>query len=263
MKRAWRFLAQSIPSDPHLWVAFFAVFVFLVMDTLHALKWIPWELPPSGLLIVITLCIAILLGDRLKEGNAARQDSQRLSRVYECVEEKAAGLRRRPSTREDYDYLWGGFTGKYYVYNPSYNVDQYTGEEEIVKIFLYRYQNESFEEARYLFLTQDAAGQGDLATFRRLMGKVKQQYPEVTKKVRVKELKNSSAPSSAEMYVGMRDGKRIGVMELKEPALEPQHGVPHYYLVIHDQEVLEHYLSVHFEPAWMDVNAVEVAGFWT
>ena len=32
----------------------------------------------------------------------------------------------------------------------------------------------------------------------------------------------------------------MGVIELKEPALDPQHGLPHYYLVIHDQVALDH-----------------------
>jgi len=263
VKRVLRFLGRSIPADPHLWVAFVAVFVFLVMDALHSFGWLPWELPPTGLLIVITICLTMLLADRLKEGDETKQEAQKLSRVYECVLEKSAGLRHRPSTREEYDYLWGGFTGKYYVYNPSYRVDTYAGEEEIVKIFLFRYQNPAFEGARYIFLTQEAAGQADLETFRRLMARVRQQYPQVTKKIHVKQLKNKKAPSEAEMYVGIRDGKRIGVMELKEPTLDPQHGMPDYYLVIHDQEMLEHYLRDHFELAWMDANAVDIAGFWS
>jgi len=256
-------IRRSILADPHLWIAFAAAIIFLLMDLLHEVKWLPWELPPEGLLIVITICITMLVADRLKEGEEVKENAEKLNRIANSLFGKGVNLRRRPSTQEEYDYLWGGYTGKYYVYNPSYRVDKNTGEEEIVEIFVHRYQNPRFERARYIFLTKDDPGKADLAIFKRLMASVKQKYPDVTKKVELKELKNREASSEAEIYLGIRDGKRMGVMELKEPSSDPQHGMPHYYLVIHDQEVLEHYTQDHFEAAWNDPNAECVQGFWS
>ena len=94
------------------------------------------------------------------------------------------------------------------------------------------------------------------------MHKVKAQDAGVVGKIELRQLKNRDASSEAEMYLGTRDGRQMGVIELKEPALDPQHGLPHYYLVIHDQVALDHYLHDHFERAWNDVAAEEVANFW-
>jgi hypothetical protein len=261
-KGVLRLLRRSILSDPHLWVAFAAAVVFLLLRVLHELQLIPWEVPSEGLLMVITFCIIMLVADRLKEGEDVRENAEKLRVIEHAVHDKRVALRGRPSTPEDYDYLWGGYSGKYYVYNPSYRVDRNTGEEEIVKILVHRYQNPSFEKARYLFLTKDASGNADLKTFRRLMAAVRKEYPAVVGKVEVRQLKDLEASSAAEMYLGTRHGRPMGVMELKEPALDPQHGMPHYYLVIDDKNVLDHYYKDHFEPAWNDANAEDVKDFW-
>jgi hypothetical protein len=259
LKRIIRFLRRSIISDPHLWIAFTAAFILLLMDLLHVFKLLARAVPHEGLLIVITFCIMTLLVDRLREGEQIREqvqeNAEKLGRIANSVFDKRIALRSRPSTPEEYAYLWGGYTGMYYVYNPSYQVDKYTDEDEIVKIFIHRYQNPHFEKARYIFLTKDDSGKADLETFRRLMVRVKQAYPDVAKKLRVKEVKNKESYSASEMYLGIRYGERRGVMELKEPALGSQHGMPHYYLVIDDKEVVEHYLKDHFEPAWNDRDA--------
>jgi hypothetical protein len=262
LKRKLNF-QRSLLSDPHLWIAFAAAIIFLLMEFLHELKWLPWEPSPEGLLMVITIVIIALVADRLMEGEEVKENSEKLGRIANSLFGKGASLRRRPSTQEEYDYLWGGYTGKYYVYNPSYRVDQNTGADEIVKIFVHRYQNSRFERARYIFLTKDDPGERDLATFHRLMASVKQKYPDVVKKIELKELKNREASSEGEIYLGMRDGMRMGVMELKEPSSDPQHGMPHYYLVIHDQEVLENHILRHFEAAWNDTNAEDVQSFWS
>jgi hypothetical protein len=118
----------------------------------------------------------------------------------------------------------GGFTGTYWVYNPSYQVDKIANEEqEIVKMFIHRYQNPQFEKARYLFLTKDDSGKADLEIFKGMMLQVKQAYPAVTGKIKVKEMKNMEACSESEMYLGTRYGEQRGVVELKQPAFS-QHG---------------------------------------
>ncbi len=89
------------------------------------------------------------------------------------------------------------------------------------------------------------------------MARVKQEHPSVVKQIEVKELKNRKASLEAEMYLGTRNGQKAGVLELKELALDPQHGLPHYYLVVDDASVVDHYVEDHFEPAWNDLTAQE------
>lgn len=263
MKSIRGFLRRSIISDPHLWIAFVAAAIFLLMDFLHALKWLQWEVPAEGLLIVITFCIITLLGDRLWEGEQVRENVEKLGRIANSIFDKRVALRSRPTTGEEYADLWGGYTGKYYAYNPSYRVDKNTGEKEIVNILLHRYRNPHFDEARYLFLTKDLSGQEDLKIFRKLMAQVKQAYTDVDKKIKVREMKDKEASSAVEMYLGTRDGMPMGVLELKDPTLELKHGMPHYYLIIQDKDVVKYYISEHFELAWNDEeNAKDVEHFW-
>ncbi len=261
MESTKKILRRYIPSDPHLWIAFVAAAAFLLMELLHWLDWLHLEVPSNGVLIVIMIFILTLVADRLKEGDQVRENTKKLGRIAHSIFDKRVALRHRPSTQEEYDYLWGGYTGFYYVYNPSYQVDKNVGEEEIMKILLHRYQDPHFDRARYLFLTKDDSGQNDLKIFRRLMARVKQEYPDVVKKIEVRELNNKDASSAAEMYLGKRHGEPMGVLELR-PALDPQHGVPRYYLVIQDEEVLKYYYQDYFEPAWNDKNTKEVENFW-
>lgn len=117
------------------------------------------------------------------------------------------------------------------MFNPSYRVDKNIGKEEIVKLLIHRYQAPQFLTARYLFLTKDEFGKKDLKTFCDLMARVKQEYPDVVKKIEVRELGDREASSA-----------------------DSQHGMPRYYLVIQDRDVFEHYRQDHFEPAWNDTN---------
>src|SRR5215813_5689800 len=150
MNRLAVFLRRWLPADPHLWIAFVAAAVFLLTEILHWLPWFHVEVPVMGVLIVIMICILMLVADRLKEADQARENTEKLHRIANYVSDlKGVALRTRPSTPEEYEYLWGGFTGNYYVYNPSYRVDEDTGEKEIVNILSRRYQDPRFVKAQY------------------------------------------------------------------------------------------------------------------
>jgi len=259
MNRLAVFLRRWLPADPHLWIAFVAAAVFLLTEILHWLPWFHVEVPVMGVLIVIMICILMLVADRLKEADQARENTEKLHRIANYVSDlKGVALRTRPSTPEEYEYLWGGFTGNYYVYNPSYRVDEDTGEKEIVNILSRRYQDPRFVKAQYLFLTKDIAGQNDLRTFCRLMTGVERHCPDVVNKIQIKQISKKAASSAPEMYLGTRRGERVCVLELKGPTLGKQHGTSHYYLIIHDEKVIEHYLVDHFQPAWDDATAEKV-----
>lgn len=250
---------RRLASDPHLWIIYVLAISFLAWHLLHALGWISQEVPHEGLLILTTVGILTLTGDRLWESGEtkeqAQENSKRLSMISQAFLDARVALRGRPSESEEYAYLWGGYTGCYRVYNPSYRVDENVTEDEIVKLFVHRYGNPNFHQARYIFLTEDAAGQEDLSHFCRLMKLVKHKCPNVAKKVLVKEIKNKKSASTCEMYLGTRYGSNRAVMELREPGSE--HGMPHFYLVIDDENIFKHYLKDHFEPAWNDKSAID------
>lgn len=252
------FLRGSIPADPHLWIALVAAAIIMLMELLHRFEWLQVEV----VLSVIMLCILMLAWERLKERNQVRENAKTLDSIAHSVFDKRMALRTRPLAQDEYDYLWGGYTGNYYVYNPAYKVDENIGEKRIVDILTRRYQDPLFVQAQYLFLTGDVAGQNELQTFRRLMTGVRGKYPEVINKIQVKQMKSKAATSAPEMYLGERRGDRVGVLELKGPTLDQQHGTSHYYLLINDDEVIKHYLFDHFQQAWEDATCVKVDDLW-
>jgi hypothetical protein len=252
------FLKRSIPSDPHLWIAFTAAIIFLLLDILHVLKWSPLEVPPEGLLILIVFCIVALVADRLKEVEKAREDSEKLGRITNSLSDKKVVLRNRPSSAEDYAYLWGGYTDVYRVYNPSYRVDNVNDKDEIVKILIHRYQNPRFEKAQYVFFTKDDSGRNALETFREMMTRVQGNCPDAIRKIEVKEWKDKKASLAPEIYLGNRDGRPMCVLELKEPFSDLQHGMPHYYLVVQDKAVIDHYRENYFDSAWEAATKIDI-----
>lgn len=249
-------------SDPHLSLAFVAAAIVVLWHFLHILKVTDEDVPVDGLLIVITYGIFALSLESSRESYKATKNAKKLDSIYQSFSGTRVALRSRPSKAEEYGYLWGGYTGLYCVYNPSYKVDRVSDEEEIVKIFIHRYQDPNFRQARYLFLTGDECGRDELKYFQKLMNRVKQEYPDVVKKITVKEIKEKEAFSEAEMYLGSRFGEERGVIELKEPVPRSQHGMPHYYLVIDDQEVIKHCRQEHFDLEWGNENAMVKDDFW-
>jgi hypothetical protein len=281
MKRILRFLLSYIPSDPHLWIALLVGCFFVVMELLKVFHQLNEGEGLHGLSLdvgvtVIVICIISMVADHLKESGQVRDNAEKITRTVQTVVDvdqslrgdRKVALRASPDSPEEYDYLWGGYTGTYRAYNPRYLVDKNLDEEKedrekIVKLFIRRYQNPEFVKAQYLFLTGDDSGKEALEYFRDLMQQVKKQCKDVVGKVQVKEMKEKAASSEAEMYLGRRHHQPMGVVELREPILNPEGGRPHYYLVIYDEEVFEHYRQWHFDQAWDDKkNAQDVQHFW-
>lgn len=275
-------IQPSILDDPHLWIAFVLAAIFVGMEILHVFNKLEEGPALHIALSVIVICILTLAADAIKKGRRDREDSktlgridrklddidaggrkreeqerenyEKLSRLVGTLSDQKAALRKRPSRQDEYDNLWGGFTGSYDVYNPSYNVDQITGVEDILKTFVTRYQDPRFDRARYIFLTKDISGQEDLERFRRLMALVRQKVPDVDKKVKVKELKRE-ASSMSEVYLGTRDGEPTAIVELKDSY---QHGMSDSYLIIHDKGVCDHYRQHLFEQSWKVATDVDL-----
>lgn len=259
MSRIKGLLQHYIPADPHLWIALAIAPIFIIMEILQVFHLLGEQVSIMVGMTIIMICIITIVADRLKESAQNRKNADRLRIVASSISELTrVALRKCPSTPEEYDYLWGGYTGTYRVYNPSFRVDEETGKNETVKLYLDRYRNQQFDKARYLFLTHDASGKKNLKDFRWLMARVKQEYPGVVNKIEVKELKDKKASLAAEMYMGKRYGEPMVVLELQESTLDPQHGMPYYYLVIQDEDAFEHYRKYHFDLAWNDANAHEI-----
>lgn len=163
-----------------------------------------------------------------------------------------------PTEAAEYAELFSGFTEKYFVYNPSYRGKVEVpgpGRQEIIRdVFVPRYRDPNFR-AFYLFLTKD--GKQDLDEFRALMKDVKEQCPEVSTKLQVKELKGEAAAEDAEVYSGTKHGIPTSIVELKERRLTGGRGYPHYYLVVMDIEINRH-LDEDFAKAWDRADRVQI-----
>jgi hypothetical protein len=244
-----RFMRDSVPADPHLWIAFAAAAGFLLFEMLGLLEGAELD-KTKGVQLIIMIAILSLTVDGLKTGKERRQSAETLERLAERTNDKRVALRRRPANRQDYFYLWGNFAGRYCAYSPAYRVENITGEDKILPVYVQRYQDPDFERADYIFLTGDERGQQDLANFRSLMARLKKIVPECEAKINVRELSTKPAASSAEIYIGNRDGRPNAVVELRDPMLGPSHGIAFFYCIIDDQQIIENHLQKDFDDEW-------------
>jgi hypothetical protein len=259
MKSFFKQFWQLVLHDPHLVLAAGIAGYYVCLHLLDK------EVPQQGAFILVMMMVLFLVinelrrsYERLTEEDRLETCSATMARVAEAFFDKRVALRARPSKPEDYAYLWGGYTGTYNVYNPSYHVEEGAGKAKVIQIMAERYMNPKFEQARYVFLTGDQDGKADLMKFRGLMAGVKTAYPDVVAKIEVKELRKEPANSAAEMYLGTRDRLPTAILELRDPALGPSHGKPHYYLIINDEGIIDQYLQKHFNEAWDSADAVRV-----
>ena len=174
-------------------------------------------------------------------------------RMEQALSADGARLYERPRTDNEFDELWGGMSGEYCAYNPSYRLEDLLGkdgQEQAVARLIQRYRAKNFKRARYLFLTGDDAGRDDLRSFRRYMKEVHKAVPAVEQLVEVHELKEKGALHEAEVYIGVRHGRPAAIVEMTGSALGgKQRGAPDYYLDIHDKDAIDH-LQKAFDDHW-------------
>jgi hypothetical protein len=250
MRRFANALKHSLLSEPHLWIAVLSAVAFFVMELLHLWHWPAWMDPIRGVVHIVMVCILAIAADRLKEGDATRQNAERIRRIEDAVLAQRASLVGRPRHPHEFEQLWGSFTDAYCAYNPSYRLQELAGDDYVVSLLVQRFRNPLFGRARYLFLTHDQAGLDGLARFRDIMLRVQAEWPNAAKGLQVRVIRQRDAAPDAEMYIGTRDGKRVGIIEMTDPALGGGHGAPNYYLVTYDPNVIEHYLQKHFDQSW-------------
>jgi hypothetical protein len=91
-----------------------------------------------------------------------------------------------------------------------------------------------------------------------LMHRVKTTLPSCAAKIKVRENAEKNAASSAEIYIGSREQRPTAIVELRDPALGSSHGNPHFYALINDSEIIEHYLQKFFDEQWEKATPVEL-----
>lgn len=250
-----RSILDHIRDDVHLWIALVVAAGLIASElwglVLHNEK---FEEVRTVLLVMMVaiLCLTI---DGLRTGKQRRQMVTSLGYLEQASIEKRVALYRPPESREDYFRLWGNFTGRYYAYSPAYRVEhQVPRQEDIIQLYVRRYQDSDFKRADYLFLTGDDEGRKDLARFRTFMAQVAKQV-DCKEKICVRELDQASEPS-AEIYIGTRDGRRSAIIEMRDPALGPKHGTPLFYCVLENAEIIESHLKVFFDREWQRAKDV-------
>jgi hypothetical protein len=247
-------LLRSILEDVHLCIALLVAAGLLAVEIWGLLHDVEFD-KVRTVLLVMMIAILCLTIDGLKTSKQRRQMVTSLEHLERASAEKRVALHRPPQSREDYFRLWGNFTGRYFAYSPAYRVEQQVArEKDIIELYVRRYQDSAFEGADYLFLTGDEEGRSDLAKFRTLMVEVAKRV-KCEKKIRVRELAEAAEPS-AEIYIGSRNGRRNAIIEMRDPALGQKHGIPLYYCVLEDAEIIENHVKVFFDREWQRAKDV-------
>ena len=150
----------------------------------------------------------MLLADRLKVAEQERGNQERLTRITNLLLDKSAALRSRPSATEEYDYLWGGYTGRYYVYNPPIASIPIPATTKSPGSSSAATRTRPSKRPATCSSPRTPPVEEGPGVFRALMHKVKAQDAGVVGKIEVRQLKNRDASSEAEMYLGTRTAAR-------------------------------------------------------
>ncbi|MBV8586526.1 MAG: hypothetical protein JO308_09595 [Verrucomicrobia bacterium] len=217
----------------------------------------------SALILVFVSAVAI--------SELIRAFERRQEQVY--IKETAEGVQRleksklsklefsqAPSTVAEYTEIWSGFTGHYYVYNPSYQVERKPGldNNELVRdVFIPRFENPKLKKAHYLFLTGDELGKKDLIEFARLMRMVKAKLPKLCEKLEVRVLRDQPSEADAEVYQGNKGGQVLAIVKTKDKIFTGSRSNPLFYLVIRDEQPIKH-LKDQFEQAWSRAESIDL-----
>jgi uncharacterized caspase-like protein len=148
----------------------------------------------------------------------AEPPQRELPLAWERLLQGKVALSKSPNNAQEYIDLWSGFTGLFWAYNPSFQIENQPGTPlgEIVKrVFVPRFRNVNFKNAFYLFFTGDDFGKDGLKAFSSLMQFVFQQFPLARQKLRVRELKDKPATEESEIYRGTKNGISTAVFKPK------------------------------------------------
>jgi hypothetical protein len=184
-------------------------------------------------------------------------------RRIEETQSRNIRMMQTPSEAKEYIELWGGFeTGEYIAFNPSFQLEpkySNSSQEDIIKnVFVPRYRNQDFKEARYLFFLKDDAGKEDYAKFREIMKKVKGHSPEVDKKLHVKITEEKCAKDYPEFYLGKQRGSETCIIEPmpSDNVLSRGRGDSRYYFITNDNQLCREYRN-QFESEWKNAKVVK------
>jgi hypothetical protein len=224
MRRLTGFFKHSLLSEPHLWIAVLSAVAFFVMELLHLWHWPAWMDPLRGVVHMV------------------------IRRIEDAVLAQHSALCSRPRHPDEFDKLSGGFTGAYCAYNPSYRLEELSGDDYVISLLLQRFGVRCSPGRDTC--SSPATRPGSTICSASVVRRVQAEWPHVSSVLQVKVIKERNAAPGAEMYIGTRDGKRVGIIEMTDFALGGSHGAPNDYLVTHDMNVIEHYLQKHFDDAW-------------
>jgi hypothetical protein len=215
----------------------------------------------AGMVAALSLNAVISAINEAGERKKSDEIAEHLKRVEDRVTALSDGygtLTPPPRDDDEYSRLWGGFKGKYYAYNPAFELERNTGlghhKKLVERVFLPRYKDGN-TLAYYLFFTGDEHGRKNRDDFVQLMSCSKQ-CDKIRKYIQAKELPGRPAVGNAEMYFGMQHGVHTVVVELTEPW--NSRGTPDHYLVITQKNYHDRLLK-QFEDDWR--AAIPVAAF--
>lgn len=250
-------------KEPHLLIGVIALVAVGVLELMQAIGQVEIFKNKLGFigtaLFLLNATLIAVLYENIKYQEVQEEQTKSLKESLSKIEEKILGHRASIVPPGD-KYLWDGFTGDYYVFNPSFRIDteQYK-IERLVNVYSERFKLNEFK-ARYLFLTGDDAGKEAMSFFIERLKDVKNMLPQnydLKHKIEIKEIKDRSSSTEQEMYLGKWRSEMRAIYELRKSYHDDYQGRPDYYIVFEHQEIIKELVALYFDPAWKTGTKVD------
>jgi hypothetical protein len=167
-----------------------------------------------------------------------------------------------PSKPDDYRAAWGGFTGTYRVFNPTYTAEgeAYAPEQLVRDVYVPRYSNAGLRGVEYVLFCPEGKSNFSTEYFRRLMTDTARKAPGCVERLlhlRLIKLRREELPPPYEFYLGEKDKQGVAIIDFALPPMQRMGGLPEFVFAVYNPEVLSD-LKRQFYQSYGAPNALEL-----
>jgi hypothetical protein len=164
-----------------------------------------------------------------------------------------------PTNLDDYEKAWGGYTGTYCAFNPTYTAEDFLDKDKLLNdVYLPRYNNTNFEKAMYLIF-HSATTKDNLNILQKLIDAIYKKLGDVLEnKLEIRLIKEKSP--NREYYLGIKNNDEVVVLDPRSQPMMSGPGLPSFVFLIKTKNVVDTFKS-DFKKEWLKGNPITISEF--
>lgn len=159
-----------------------------------------------------------------------------------------------PTKWAHYKRAWGGFTGDYCAFNPTFIIEETLSDRSIAAaVFRSTFRNNEFCKARYLIFMKknDANSFKSMQNFQEIVRNTRENIGKIIDKKFEVRIISDRKPPSYEFYLGEKEKTDTAIVDFQMPPLVKTWGIPSYVFVIHNSVLIQK-LKDEFYKRWIN-----------